>query len=483
MKLTFFEFLCLYADEFNREISDPQYQMANWLDATDADPFRIVQAYRESGKSDTLRLWVVWKLFCDPAFTVLIISATAKIAGRNSREIRSIIEKFSLTKHLKPANPDQWQTETFTVNRPHGKSGDASVNCTSVTASNTGMHAHILLGDDVEVAENIYTDENREYLWERIGAFQSLCTRQLFVGTPHHEDTIYKKLGNLANDYKEIKIPVMDENGIPANPDVEINGYKHDETWIEWKRSSMSPAKFSSQYLLEAVNSNETLFDFDLLNHYDEEMEVMEHWSDDPRQKWIHRIHGKTIKDIAAYWDPAYGTANRDSSVLAVCFRTTDGDSYVHRTVELPPATDRDFDQQYKKIMDTLFQCGLDKVYVEENFAPTLANSLREYCRRAGQKIRVIPERRIRNKTEFIGDTIGPEINTGKLYIHKSVWRTAFKAQLKEFPRAKHDDFLDAACGALDQLKLVREKPGNNRPATAFTSGQRYIEANTPPPI
>jgi predicted phage terminase large subunit-like protein len=473
-----------YAAEFGRDISEPQYQIAEWLDEHDDHPFRILQAYRESGKSDTMRLWAVWKLLCDPSFTVLIVSATSKIASRNSREIRSIIEKFSLTRHLKPPEPDQWQTETFTVNRPHGKSGDASVNCTSVTASNTGMHAHVLLGDDVEVGENTLTEDAREALWERIGSFQSLCTRQLFVGTPHHEDTIYNKLEALPVEYRTLKLPVYGQDGLPANPDVAINGWPHDESWIEMKRASMSPGKFSSQYLLIPVSTEESLFDLDLLHHYNEECRVFESIDGRGRPCDIHELHNQQLRDIAAYWDPAYGTRNHDDSVIAVAMRSKDGYTYLHDIKSLPGVTKEEgFDAQCEAVLDVLQRHWIDRVYVEENFAPTIVNDLKRCARLRGYRVSVIGVRRIANKREYIGDHIGPLINGSKLYVHKRVWKSAFKTQIKEFPRNKHDDHIDAVAGAIDQLREHRERNASKRRPNLFGNQVKSIAANTPPPL
>ena len=55
------------------------------------------------------------------------------------------------------------------------------------------------------------------------------------------------------------------------------------------------------------------------------------------------------------------------------------------------------------------------------------------------------------NKQAFIAEAIEPLVKTGRLYVHRKVWKDSpFKNELADFPSSRaHDDCLDAVAGAI----------------------------------
>lgn len=48
---------------------------------------------------------------------------------------------------------------------------------------------------------------------------------------------------------------------------------------------------------------------------------------------------------------------------------------------------------------------------------------------------------------------------TGRVYLYRADWNSAFTAELAAFPDGPHDDQVDAACGAFNQLMLYKANP------------------------
>lgn len=484
-ELTFPIWLEMYNQHRGFNTSQPQYKLAEWLQDTDNDPYRIMHAYRHCGKSDLTCLWVVWKLVQDPNWSVLICSGSHNVSKRNSSFIRTVIGSFLPATHLKPKAKELWQRDQFTVDR-NRVDLSPSVQVTSVGSSNTGIHADVFLGDDVEVAENVRTAEAREYLWDRIQEFQALCSRQLYVGTPHDEETIYQKLLELPFPYTRILIPVRDLRGKPANPDVAINGEIHNEEWIARKEGSMTTGRFASQYMLEARKSYDVLFAMELINFFDDRVKVEE--VRDPTAirevSYLYSIEHTDVKDIVAYWDPAKGAlARSDDSVLAIIASTVKGDIYVlHIQVLSPVEKGMTFDQQCTEVIDACQAHGVDTVTVEVNFSPTLANDLKKTARKMKRRIRVKEhDRKLKGKIPFIAETLEPVIKTGRFNVYLPLWEdTPLKGQLEDFPKGKHDDVLDAIAGAIDSLKVPKQKAGDKSPDTPFRQPRSSMVINKP---
>ena len=156
-KLSFKVFLDTLNIVSNQTTPEVHQEIADWLEETDHEPRRILQAFRHVGKSYLMGAYVCWKLLNDPNWTCLLISAKRNLALRNSQFIRHMIESHPLLQHLK-SDLYQWKTESFTVDRPIMQL-NPSVTVSSLGASYTGMHASCVIADDVETSDNTLSQE------------------------------------------------------------------------------------------------------------------------------------------------------------------------------------------------------------------------------------------------------------------------------------------------------------------------------------
>lgn len=467
--VSFAEFVEIFGDEVKRFTTLPSglvtpqkhIEVCNWLEATEGQELRMVQAYREFAKSHLLTLYPVWRLYRDPDFTCVFVSATGKISSRNAYFVRQAIETHPLTKHLVPGNKELWQKMQFTVNRSM-PSLEPSVACTSVTASKTGLHPDLCIVDDIEVVENCKTPEARELLVDCFNEMVNLSENMLFAGTPHDEQTLYIHLEDMGCNV--LKIPFYDEEGKIQMPEL------HNEAWVDIRRSKLKTSIFESQYLLIPRAAYDVILDPDLCITHDEEIEV----SEIPLRDQLHAgmpnlsINGEQIRDLRAYWDVAMGRHGNDDSVLAIIASTYDGNVYVIDLVDLP-AVDAStaFDRQMKKVLEVCERNYCNTVFVEVNFSRTLAIELKRYAKANKKRIRVKEAQRTsrQNKLDYIGDALEPLIKVGRLYVHEHIWRDSkLKEQMRAFPDGRHDDFIDALAGAITEAKLVGVKYDKEKP-------------------
>lgn len=485
LTLDFPIFLELYCHWMGWEASWPQIRMAEWLQETEEDPFRVLHAYRGAAKSTVTSLYTPWRLSRDAMWTVLMLSATQPLVDRNSRFIRSVIEDFPLCAawQMKPDDPDLWKTDKFTIRRPRNVL-NPSVAISSILTTNTGLRAKTLLMDDVEVQENVETQQQREKLRTKVRQFSMINSNHLFIGTPHSEDTIYRTLEESKNNYVFLRIPVCGEyvhgvyvdNGFLANPDTPLDGQVHDEDWIQEKRNDLTDGEFNANFLLIPSNVAQSLLKLDLVHVYGDPadrrgaLHIPHH---DPRLLKHESdffpntlVDGQVVRDLVAFWDPSSAKEGRDDSVLALLAMTEKGDVYVLH-VELLSEVEpgQSFDIQCEEVLNVISTFGLERVCVESNFSPGLAGQLKKCARRRRRRVSVKPVHATggrgkfkagisRSKPNRIARALEPVMKTG-FYVHHNVWHGSdLRQQMIDFPGSKKDDILDAIAWAIYELRV-----------------------------
>ncbi len=430
-------------------------QMCDWLENTQSDPRRILQVFRHAGKSHLICLYVVWRLYLNPNFSCIIISAKRNVALRNSLMIRTTIESNPLTQHLKK-DLTQWQVQNFTVDRDV-ISLNPSVAVTSLGASYTGMHADLIIGDDLEVSDNSITQEARDRIKERVSEFSKMAPNILCLGTPHTQKSLYDHLVNIG--YTIHKIPVYNADtqvlAWPNHPEGQFNW-----EWLEREKQSTTDGDFASQYLLIPTSTYQPLMDLDRIHTYEDDIYV-QHLAQPfggylPVVKLSQKNNAPNIRRMTGAWDPATGLHNRDRSVFAVVMRDDQGNVYIHDVIVLN-AVDKetkDFTHQIKQIINACTRYGIGHVFIEENFSASLLNEAKRICKEMKRKIQFVNKYRTANKKTFIAQTLEPLIKISRLYIHKRVINNSpFMEELEEFPNSNtHDDCIDAVSEAISHL-------------------------------
>jgi predicted phage terminase large subunit-like protein len=367
--------------------------------------------------------------------------------------IRTIIESNPLTQHLKQ-DLTQWQVQNFTVDRDV-ISLNPSVAVTSLAASYTGLHADLIIGDDLEVSDNSITKDARNRIKERVSEFSKMAPNILLCGTPHSSESLYDHL--VAIGYHIHKIPVYNaETEQLAWPDHPEGQFSWE--WLEQERASTTEGDFKSQYMLIPSKTYEPLIELDKIKFYKEDIRV-HHLAQPfggylPVVKLGEKETAPDIRRMAGAWDPATGLHGRDSSVFAVTMRDDQGNVYVHDVIELNAVDkeNKDFTGQIRQIVNACTKYGIGTVFIEENFSASLINEARRVCTEMKRKIQFVNKFRSQNKKVFIAQTLEPTIKIGRLYVHNRVLNSNFMTELEEFPHNAHDDCIDAVSEAISHL-------------------------------
>ena len=467
-------FLSLWNGIENYKTPNNHFRIARWLQKCWEHGHRrlLLQAFRGSGKSTLAAIFCAWILCKDPDLRILVLSAESILAHKMVRNIKKVIEKHPMAISLLPQNPDEWASDSFTINRSR-ISRDPSVLGRGIFANITGVRADIIICDDVEVPNTCDTAQKREDLRTRLNENEFILTPDgtiLYIGTPHTYFSIYAKklrteIGEdriFLKNYKRLSIPVLNNLGTSNWPE------RYSLKKIEDLKLSSGPMKFSSQMMLEPVNITQSHLDSSLLHRYSDELQ-----SKEVQGELVLSLAGKKIVSGSTWWDPSFGKKDNDSSVLAIVYTNEDGDQFLHRVfyITVPDLKDGEDEANYqcKLVAEIAKEFFMPVVAIETNgigkFLPSL---LKNACGQLNINCSVLEQHSTRPKHLRILEAFDAIMAARSLYVHDSVYKTSFMIEMTEWQpsnESMRDDGLDAAAGALslEPYRIKRIYSKNNK--------------------
>ncbi|PJB71695.1 MAG: hypothetical protein CO093_04605 [Alphaproteobacteria bacterium CG_4_9_14_3_um_filter_47_13] len=477
-------FVALWNRQQGMTTPEIHFRMAAWLQEAweKKNTHLLLQAFRSSGKSTIAGLFSAWLLYRRADLRILVLAADIMLARKMVRNVKRILERHPLTLHLKPERADQWGADRFTVKR-HLELRDPSMLAKGLGANITGSRADIIICDDVEVPNTCDTAEKRENLRERLAEMNYVLTpngMQLYIGTPHTWYTIYaqeprKEIGEeteFLTGFLRLSLPVIEEDGTIAWPE----RYTQDD--INFIRRSTGPNKFSSQMMLVPVNIAQGRLDPQDFRRYEARLDYI-------KELHLLGIGDRKMVSASAWWDPAFGRGQNDSSVLAVIYADETGCYWLHRIVYLKTKQQDNMDEatcQCRQIAQVAKELYLPSVTLETNgigrFLPSI---LRRELAQARVPCAVREVHNSKPKDLRIMEAFDTVLAARLLYVHGSVYDTPFIREVQEWrPGAKggRDDGLDAVAGALslEPVRLRRYYAGGRQ---EWQSGGKMHEAKT----
>jgi hypothetical protein len=147
-----------------------------------------------------------WDLWRNPNAKVQVVSKSEGEAKKTIFLIRQWIETVPFLQHLRPSK--KWQRDSATMFDVGTSTQDRtpSVVAKGVEGQLESTRAHRIIADDIETRENTKTLDARIDLDERIKEFTSIATygerRINFIGTYHHEESVYLKLADRGYQFR-----------------------------------------------------------------------------------------------------------------------------------------------------------------------------------------------------------------------------------------------------------------------------------------
>lgn len=421
----------------------------------------LVMAFRAFGKSTLIGLFCTWVLWRNPDLRILVLAADLALSRKMVRQVKRIIEKHPLTRHLKPDRLDQWGAECFTLKRTT-ELRDPTMLAKSITTNLTGTRADLIICDDVEVPKTCDTVHKRTELRERLTELDYILTPgggMIYVGTPHHWQTIYANETRKGEDlvfldgFLRIVIPILNEAGESAWPE------RYSLEKIEAVKTKTGPSHFASQMMCQPVNLTDGRFDTDDLIVYTEAIEYSE-----SGQLPVLTIEGKKLVSGIAWWDPAFGREDGDKSVLAIVYTDEDGKYWLHHLQAIivqKGSVIPEAEQQCRKIAELIETYFIPLIAIEVNgIGQFLPGLLRKELGNRGMSCGVLEVTSRKAKNTRIREAFEVVLANRALHVHKTALANSFLKEMQDWSpnkKSQADDALDAVAGALS-LQPVRIK-------------------------
>jgi len=260
--------------------------------------------------------------------------------------------------------------------------------------------------------------------------------------------------------YKQLKIPIMDNAGNPAWPEM------FPLTKIHELETIVGPRHFSAQMMLEYVAEERVHLDPGAINFYNMEFDSR-----------FARIGNHDISGVSFYWDPSSGRVNSDGSVCVLIYRDdTNSTVFVH-DILYTTVTEEDLyplANQCETVLNFMQKHNLIRIGIETN---GIGNALPEIIRNTALKkhmsINIVQiSNHIKKETRIL-NAIEPILMTNRLYMHERIKQTMLLSEMLAWTptgSSEHDDGLDALSGALTM---------NPYPIRAINKRNQIIHANT----
>lgn len=443
--VSFKAFFAKWAEIKGWVVPDFHWTICQWLEDMDTGCERnyVLQVFRGASKSTILGLYIAWKLRDDQSFRFLLLSADDTTAWRMSFDAQHVIETHPWCNGLKGATRI-WQTIRWSVaGNPDRR--NASVAAHGVMSNITGARCDMVILDDVEVPRNTKTLQLRDELRLRIDETTHILVpggKKLFVGTPHHFESIYPEQIMAGATY--LTIPLINEYGDNVWPD------RFTEEDIAYrKKECATKAAWSGQYLLKPVPVHDVRLNPDDMITYNTEP-VMRH-ANGTVSMWLKRADGNDVQLVGAscYYDVSLGKVSSDDSVLALILTDAMGNLYW----QLAECLEGGIDEQCQHIRKLVIKYQIPRIEVEVNgpggFVPAI---LRRHL--GGTRCGIIETWNNARKVERILDAFEAPLSGRFLYVNETLMRGKLPRQMREWnPEVKdwrvNDDILDAGAGAI----------------------------------
>ena len=446
-----------------------QWEIADWLDATEHAPERLLMAFRFSGKSWMTAVYSAYLIWKDPEASILCVSSNPAVSRATRQQFRSVIERHPRTKRM-VSSAALWSGDELRL----GSGRFPSMHASSIFSNETGLHAStLLIADDLETGEAVDSIPAAEKLNRYIERLTPLAKKVLWTGTPWRSEAISMYTPILE------RLPPECVLQIPYDPARHSEALSEEDFAIATEKLKAVPNWLRSQYYLEFADVGGGDLDPAFLRTYNVDVHVsflgyrydmgatrVHQWRTGlPAEMHETTIDGRKMERAVAALDPAFARG-RDKSILTIVYQSGP-DYFVHDIVELPPATpERDMGPQLDAIKSICTERAIDSVVVEESGMSSISLSLSE------RNIAAIPITQSTSKEKRLRLALQGPLAARNIHVREGAGLQLLRHEMTEFPRGKHDDAMDSLALAIDSL-------GRDLGVTSYEHNPRSIDQYT----
>ncbi len=433
-------------------------QLCNFVqDSTDKKKLILVPRLHLKSTLVTVG-YSVFNILKNPNIRILILSATYENAADFVGAIKDHLSRNETLIGLYgnvAKNPIEWSNNRITLRTNRTAVGDKepTVLGAGIETNVVSKHFDMVILDDVVVRENTETIEQIDKVVRRYRDTINLMdtkSQLIVIGTRWVDNDLYSWLLDPENEQRPQYLVYLrkalewdgDLNEALRNGTGFIKSLweaKFTRGVLLQKYITSGPYEFSTQYLNDPVPDSEATFNKGWFKPYEEA-----------------DIRGDFINNYLTI-DPAISTkAEADYTAMVVTGVDRWGNIYI-RDIVREHFTPNEIINTIFKLSDLWHpkQIGLEEVAWQK----TLSYSMREEMRRRGRSLPIIPVKPgARSKDERIRG-LQPLYANGKIFHNRSLPNTRYlEDELMRFPRAKHDDIIDALSYTLDFFTKPRSR-------------------------
>lgn len=435
-------------------------------------PNSLLLLPRAHMKSHCIAVWAAWHITCHPDTSILYVSATSTLAESQLYAIKNILTSDVYTfywpdmVHPEEGKREKWSTGAIAVDHPLRKGEgirDMTIVAAGLTTNTTGLHADVIIADDVVVPDNAYTEEGRRKVSAAMSQMASILNTGGMVkacGTRYHPADQYSL-------WKEQTMPIFDIGSgeiVGEEPIWEImervvetggrfvwpRGVREDGKAFGFDQRELARisamytdrTQFYAQYYNDPNDPESNRLDASKFQYYDQRFLKQEGGS------WYYK---ENKLNVFAAIDFAY-TISAKADYTAIVVVGIDADHRIY-ILDIDRFKTDKINEYYERVINMHARWEFRKLRAEVTAAQSIiVSDLKDRLRANGTFLSIDshkPNRHIGSKEERIAAALEPRYDDMMIYHYKGGYTPALEEELI-LARPKHDDLKDCLASVVE---------------------------------
>lgn len=449
-------------------------ELIRWWTREESQTHQLVLLPRDHQKSALVAFRVAWEITKNPAIRILYISATSKLAIKQLKFIKDILDSdmyryyWPEMVHPELSKREKWTETEICVDHPSRREEsirDSTIMVAGLTTTITGLHCDIAVLDDVVVEDNAYSVDGREKVETQVSYLASITgidAKIWAVGTRYHPLDLYGSMmnqivpeydeeGNLIEEnlLYEIYQKVVEDKGDGTGNFLWPKQQRLDGKWFGFdinelmkkKAQYYDPAKFRAQYYNDPNDYGSASIKKDMFQYYNRSH---------VRESNGYVFYKERRLNVFAAMDFAYSLAKRADYTCIVIIGVDNQHNYY--ILDIDRFKTNLISEYFSHILTMYQKWGFRKIRLEITAAQSMIvkDLEQNYIRKHGLALAVDQNSpRIKTKEERI------EAALQSKYANKQVWHfIGGNCELLEeeliLQRPPHDDIKDCLASCVE---------------------------------
>lgn len=470
-----------------RLYGDIHKEVFDWLMEMDT-PNQLLLLPRAHMKSHCIAVWCAWWITKNPETTMLYLSATSTLAEAQLYAIKSVFESEVYRKywpemiHPEEGKREKWTTSQIAIDHPKRKTEgvrDMTIIAAGLTTNTTGLHADVIVPDDVVVPDNAYTEEGRRKCAAAMSQMASILNTGGIIkacGTRYHPSdqySIWKEQKVFEYDDNDdicgekliwdIKEHVVEEEGVflwprAVRPDGKSFGFDRKEL-ARIKALYTDRTQFYAQYYNDPNDPESARISRDRFQYYDKK------FVKNQSGQWYYKDQPL---NVYAAIDFAFSLSKKaDYTAIVVIGIDPSGHIYV---LDIDRFRTDKISEYFEHIVALHSQWDFKKLRAEVTTAQSIiARDIKDRIRQEGLRIVVDeyrPNRHQGNKEERIAAALEHRYDNMSVWHFKGGYIPVLEEELVQ-ARPAHDDLKDCLASVVEiavaPRRARRDRQNTNR--------------------